>query len=203
MVEQEDREEMRESKKLQANYTIEAALVFPIIFFVILFMLNYTFYCYDRAKLQAQLNDAMRRSAALMSYEIDLLDSAVNRISLASKDFLWVLLGDRHPKEQLIQEYCVNELDKGMYITRLEQISVESSYTELIIRGTATVQVIGLDWLSGFADYPFEIKMGQSENTFPREERARIIEAMIELGTNIKGVESIIEKVRNLVQKVH
>ncbi len=201
-MESEGRKGVKRSKKIQANYTVEAALVFPLIFFVLLFMLNYTFYCYDRAKLQAKMNDVMRRSAAFMSYDIDLWDNTVNRTSLANKEFLWVFLGDRKPKEDLIQQYCMYELSQGLYITSIEQMSVDSTYTELMIRGTATVQVIGLKWVSGFSDYPFEIKMGQSGKTFPREERVRIIEAMIELGTDIKGVEKILQQVRKVIEEI-
>ena len=194
---------MKKGNELQANYTVEAALIFPIIFFIVLFMLNYTFFCYDRAKLKTQLDDMLRRSQAFMSYEIDLWDSTVSRGSLANKEFLWVFMGDRKPKEELIKQFCMDELSQGMYVTTLNEVSVESTYTELMIHGTATVKFVGLYWMNGFADYPFEIRLGQSSKIFPREERARILQSMIELGTNIKGIDSILGYVKQLVGLVH
>lgn len=189
-------------KSYDASYTVEAALVLPIVFFVILFLLNYTFYCYDRAKLQAKLDDILRKSSLYMAYDINLENDRLDMIEKAKRSTLWVLFGDRSQKESMLKDFVEQRLKGDYYITKINGIRIKTSFHEIIISGTATMKLVGLDWLNGLICTPFDIKFGQTAVTFPREEKTRILQALVELGTQIKGADKLLEKVSCLLEKI-
>lgn len=188
--------------KVAASYTVEAALVFPVVFFVVLFMFNYILYSYDRAKLQAELNDLMRVSASYTSYEVGLDTKAVDRVAVVNRNILWILFGNRDLKKEAIEKYAREKMNQGLYITEIESINAEFTFATLTVRGSAKVNLIGLDWAPNIFRKPFEINIGQQTSIFPREEKARILQAVYELGTSIKGVDRILERFSGFVNNI-
>lgn len=193
---------IRETGRVSASYTVEAALVFPVAFFVLIFMMNYTFYCHDRAKIQAEMNELINLSANYMAYDINPEKRIIDRLDIIEKNVLWVFIGNRDSRKEKIKEYAWKQLDSNLYITKIKSIDVDSSFTRLTIRGKATMEPIGLGWLSGLLVYPFEISFGQRQSVFPREEKARILQALIELGTNIKGVDELLGKLVKFISNI-
>ena len=186
-----------------ASYTLEAAFVVPIVFFIIIFFLSFTFYCYDRSKLQTELNDIMRKASAYMTYEVDLYLDEVIDYKIAQRDCLYVWFGERSQKEKVLQEYISKRLSAKYYITSVESITVESSATKLRVAGIANMRFPVFWFATGAKDYPFEVNFSQEVSMFPREEKARIMTAVMELGSNIKGVDKLLSTVSKFVDRLH
>ncbi|HEX3077102.1 MAG TPA: hypothetical protein VHQ24_09590 [Lachnospiraceae bacterium] len=187
----------------EASYTLEAAFVVPIVFFIVIFFLNYSFYSYDRSKLQSELNDIMRKASAYMAYEVDLYLNEVIDYKLAERNFLSVWFEDRSLKEQVLKEYIKNRLASKYYITSVESITVETTPTKVRVAGIANMRFPVLWFATGAKDYSFEVDFSQEVSMFPREEKARIMTAVIELGTNIKGVDKLLSAVSKFIDQVH
>ena len=185
------------------NYTVEAALVFPIIFFVLLFLLNYTFYYYDRAKLQSEIDDITRKAGAYMSYEVGLEDNKVDRVSIALKNTLWVFFGNRQPKEYQLKEYMKDRLKSGYYVLEVQDVDVFSTYSNVTITGAVRINFYGMNWIGEFFDNSFSFVFERTTKTFPREEKARALQAMISLGTKIKGVEEAVNQLAKFIGNIH
>ncbi len=186
-----------------ASYTLEAAFVVPIVFFIIIFFLSFTFYCYDRSKLQAELNDIMRKASAYMAYEVDLYIDEVIDYKIAKRNCLYIWFGDRTQKELMLKEYISKRLAAKYYITSVESITVESSATKVRVAGIANMRFPFLWFATGASDYSFEVNFSQEVSMFPREEKARIMTAVMELGSNIKGVDKLLSTVSKFVERVH
>lgn len=197
------RKEDMDQWKLQASYTVEAAFVVPIIFFVIIFFFNYTFYCFDRAKLQSELNDIMRKASAYMAYEVDLETSEVVTYKLAEKNPFFVWFGDRTAKNQILKEYITKRLRSKYYITSVDSVTVETSVTKVKVSGVARMSLPILWFATGLRDYSVGVDFSQEASIFPREEKTRIMTAVIELGTDIKGVDKILNGISKFVNQVH
>jgi hypothetical protein len=189
--------------KRNASYTLEAAFVVPIVFFIIIFFLNFTFYNYDRSKLQSELNDIMRKASVYMAYEVDLYIDEVIDYKIAGRNCLSVWFGDRTLKEKILKEYITKRLVSKYYITSVESITVETSVTKVRVAGIARMRFPVLWFVTGVKDYSFEVNFSQEVSMFPREEKARIMTAVMELGTNIKGVDKLLSMVSKFIDRVH
>lgn len=189
--------------KENASYTLEAAFVVPIVFFIIFFFLNLTLYCYDRSKLQSELNDIMRKASAYMAYEVDLYLDEVIDYKRAERNCVYVWFGDRSLKEKVLKEYITKRLASKYYITSVESITVETSVTKVRVAGIARMRFPILWFATGNKDYSFDVHISQEVSMFPREEKARIMTAVMELGTNIKGVDKLLATVSKFINRVH
>lgn len=187
----------------QASYTVESAFVVPIVFFVIIFFLAYTFYCFDRAKLQSELDDLIRKASAYMAYEVDLYTDEVVSYKLAEKNILFVWFGDRTVKEGILTDYVKKRLESEYYITSVDSITVSTSVTKVKITGIAHMRIPVINFISGVADYTFNVEFSQEDSMLPREEKARIMSAVMALGTNIKGADQVLNMVRKFINRIH
>jgi hypothetical protein len=189
--------------KRNASYTLEAAFIVPIVFFIVIFFLNFTFYCYDRSKLQSELNDIMRKASTYMAYEVDLYVDEVIDYKVAGRNCLSVWFGDRTLKEKVLKEYITKRLASKYYITSVESITVETSVTKVRVAGIANMRFPVLWFATGAKAYSFEVNFTQEVSLFPREEKARIMTAVMELGTNINGVDKLLTTVSKFIDQVH
>jgi hypothetical protein len=189
--------------KRQASYTVEAAFVVPIVFLLVIFFLNYNFYCYDRSKLQAELDDIIRKASAYMTYEVDLYSNEVMSNKLAEKNLFFVWFGDRTVKELILKDYIEKRLKSKFYITSVDSITVETSFTKVRVAGIARMKLPVLMFATGIKDFSIEVNFSQEEAMFPREEKARIMTAVMELGTNIKGVDKVLNMASKIINNIH
>ncbi len=190
-------------RECDGSYTVEAALVFPIIFFVILFLLNYTFYSYDRAKLQAEMNDIARKAGAYMTYEVGLEDNRVNRVSVVLKNTFWVFFGNRQPKEDILKQYMRDRLKSGYYVLNVQDVEVSSTYSNVTVAGIVRTKFYGMNWMNRFFDDSFTFVFSHTTKSFPREEKARALQAAISLGTKIKGIEQALNELAKFIGYIH
>lgn len=189
--------------KQQASYTVEAAFVIPIVFFVIFFFLSYTFYCYDRSKLQAEIDDIIRKASSYMAYEVDLYTDEIVSYKLAEKNLLFVLFGDRSAKEKNLRDYIKDRLESMYYITSVDSVAVSTTVATVRISGVAHMRIPIMSIFNKGNDYTFDVEFSHEESIFPREEKVRIMTAAMELGTKIKGVDSVLKRVREFIDCIH
>lgn len=197
------RKRSRKCSECDGSYTVEAALVFPIIFFVILFLLNYTFYYYDRAKLQADIDDIARKAGAYMTYEVGLEDNKVSRVSVSLKNTFWVFFGNRQPKEDALKQYMIDRLKSGYYVLDVQDVNVSSTYSSVTVAGIVRTKFYGMNWINRFFNDSFTFDFSQTTKSFPREEKARALQAIISLGKEIKGVEQTLDQLAKFIGYIH
>ncbi|MDD5935924.1 MAG: TadE/TadG family type IV pilus assembly protein [Clostridiales bacterium] len=185
------------------TYTIEAALVFPIIFLIILFLLNYAFYHYDKSKLQSEVADIVRKASVYMNYEVGMEDNQVDRIAVIKKSALSIFFEERQRKEMALKQYIVNRLRRGYYVMTVDDIDVSSTFSKVRVTGNLKIKFYGYRWINRFFKNRFTLVFDQSAKTFPREETARLLDVAISMGSQIKGVEDTVNELAKLIGYIH
>ena len=70
-------------KRVEGSYTVEAALIFPFILYIIIALIYLGFYLHDYGKMQAIIHEGQIRGKGLITNEID-----INTGALSYNDYL-------------------------------------------------------------------------------------------------------------------
>lgn len=190
------------SSDVCGSYTVEACLLFPIIFFLLLLIFNYTLFSYDRARIQARMDVIADQAVSYIAYDIEAESGKLNRTQKVKHTVFYHLFSDKSFQERKMNVYGSKLFQKGFYVTKVQSIQVDCDAFNVTITGKAKVQLIGLNFISWFTKDTFYIDMRESQTIFPREEKTRIWNAAFNLGRNIKGVEQVVQKVKEAIGKI-
>lgn len=179
-----------------AGYTVEAAFILPLVFLLVFLIIEISFYCYDRTKLQAVLNDVTRRAAQYIAYDIR-LETGIASGSPQSLFAAVIPAGESTTKE--IESYCQERLKDCLIISDIDQIKAQASITQVKITVSMNTKLLFALWIPGIMEEGIHTSLIQSQNLFPREEKARIIEVVLSLGKKVKGVSEGIDQIKELL----
>ncbi|HCL03320.1 MAG TPA: hypothetical protein DHW61_13100 [Lachnoclostridium phytofermentans] len=186
----------------KAFFTVEAAFVLPLVFYTILFLLNYSFYSHDRAKLQSLGEEVVLKAASYITYQVD-MDLAVLRVEdYLSKGILYPIGIGREKDEVRVLGYVKETLTNGYWVCEIRDLQVQTTLSKVRITGKLeavfpSAKLFGILKKDGFT-VPFCFE----ETIFSREEKTRLLEVSINLGKKIKGVDKAVQKLKELVAKM-
>ncbi len=105
---------MYDLKSNKGSTTIEAALIFPVIFLTIIALIYVSVFLYEQAYLKSLADRAAERGAAIWKNpESDMYISLVNLIDFKYNDPYWRLFDlNKDSKEEKIEEYIKKSLDE-------------------------------------------------------------------------------------------
>lgn len=186
----------------KAFFTVEAAFVLPLVFYTILFLLNYSFYSHDRTKLQAVGEEVALKAASYITYQVDMDLGALREEDYLSKGILYSFGIGREKDEVRVLSYVKETLTRGYWVCEIRDLKVQTTLSKVRITGKLeavfpSAKLFGILKKDGFT-VPFCFE----ENIFSREEKTRLLEVSINLGKKIKGVDKVVQKLKELVGKM-
>ncbi|BCJ92481.1 hypothetical protein acsn021_00500 [Anaerocolumna cellulosilytica] len=111
-------------KCVKGSYTVEASLLFPIIFFIIIWLIYLGFYLHDKNRLNVIVDDSLLKARYLIENETDLTAGDVNYEVYIKRGVLYGFIGSLNEKEVLLLEYVNNQLKSGLLIA--DNITVQT-----------------------------------------------------------------------------
>lgn len=169
------------NRKVKGSLTLEAALIFPMVLFIIFSIIYLCFYMHDKVKIEGVINNTLLRGRNLVKYEID-MDSSKQNITKYLNNNRVINENDNLYKEKMIKEHLQKELEKGLFIANTTKVETKITGNE--------VTVI----VNGYMEIPFIEFRRYFENgglTFNIEHNIKIHQTMSDIRLLDLGIDLI------------
>lgn len=181
---------MSRSMRLSGRLTLEAALVMPMVFFVIIVMLYLSFYLYDLARIQVGIDRIHSRAMYSMNHETDWMTGQIKYEHINNRGILYPLSG--YKQEEIELESLLHQELENTLIVKITDAQVAINLLDIKIVVEGYVQIPLDRFLSKFKGK----RQVRYEIEVPLHQPAQFLwmsDVVIETGSKIKGMEQIKE----------
>lgn len=186
------------SDKYTASITVEAAFVLPIIILTVFALIYLAFYLHDKSRIQGVIDLSLHKAGITVKHEAELSDGQVGYESISGRGVFFSLFGNLEAEEEQFEEYLLQELGRGLFLTRIKSINAEINKTKLTIsvETKTEVNLPGMEYLF----QPFTDRIITEEYSIHNPaETLRQTEVILETGSKIKGIEELKEKLQKFL----
>lgn len=187
----------RIKNQVRGSLTVEAALILPMIFYLLFSLFYLTFYLYDMNRVHGYLDKILYRTSMLVKHESDITSGKIQYTKINQRGVFYVLTGNTEMLEEDIRKYIAEELSDGLFMMRVTDIQakVEKDKIEAKIEIKTKMPMKGI--LTFFQ--PKQRKVIEEKYTIhDPADTIRMSEVILDTGSQVKGMEEL----RNLVEKV-
>ncbi len=131
---------------VSGSYTIEAALIFPLILLVITALIYLGFFLHDQDRLEAVINETLLIGRNLVRNEAQMDTGFMDYEVYNKRGILYSLQANLQEKREEIYNYLQLHLNKGFFLADIRSIDVTVSHTEisLIVKADMVLPFVGL-----------------------------------------------------------
>lgn len=129
----QDSNTSRVSYYVSGSYTVEMALLFPVILFIIVGLIYLGFYMHDQDRVEAVMNDTLLKGRNLIQREADMNTGFIDYEAYYNRGILYSLQDNLQSKEQEIHNYLEEQLKSRLFIADITSIDIDASHTNLSI----------------------------------------------------------------------
>lgn len=182
--------------RVNASFTVEAAIVMPLVLYTILALIFLSFNLHDRCRIHCMADKVLHKASIYMKHDADITTCKTDYENINDRGILYPITGNTADERIEIEQYLISELEYGLLCTEITGIEVKAG--KLMVR---------LE-IQGRLDVPATLFMSFLKRSIHvRAERPlhnpaeaiRISEVILETGTRIKGVDKLIEKLESLI----
>ncbi len=184
--------------KSKGSFTVEAALVLPIVLFVILAVIFLSFYLYDVCRIEGITDKILHQAAMRMKHESTLATGEIDYQNINDRGVFYLITGSTEEEEAEIEAYLWQELTTGLLCTEVTNIKVTAGKRKV----TAAVEAESGVLIKGIWNY-FRPKGFVYEIARPVHnpaESIRFSEVILETGSKIKGLDALQEQITNILK---
>jgi len=191
-----------DNSTVRGSYTVEAALILPIILFIIIGLLYLGFYLHDMVKIQSKLDETSLKGREFIQYETDLYTGLVHYSSYRERTFLYPYFVDFSEKENTLTTYLRKQFDAGLFITKIDftKVSVASNKISLLVQGHIEIpfqEVIQLLFPTGI-----DLQKESQVEIHNPVEFIRIFDVFSGALEKVKYIDEILQKLKNILNFV-
>lgn len=123
---------------LKGSYTVEAAFIIPIFFFIFFAVIYFSFYLADFIRIQRVIDETQEEGMALIRREGEMITGQADYEKINKKELFFF---NFQQEETKIKETIEEKLKNRLWITKLELIEVSASVKRIEIMITVTMQI--------------------------------------------------------------
>ncbi|GMQ58497.1 hypothetical protein AN1V17_28920 [Vallitalea sediminicola] len=128
------------NNKLKGSLTVEASLVFPIVFFAVLCLIYIGIYLHDVTCMKAIVNETANRYELAYSNKIDFdTGKALSNDGRLNRGLYWRLTDD-NSLGQNVKKYITNQIERHL-ILKDDNINIHTKVTNTILKKKITITV--------------------------------------------------------------
>ena len=186
------------NRQSRGSFTVEAALLLPMIIFIMYAMVFLAFYLHDRNRLEGIVDEVLHKAALTLKHEADLASGSVEYENIGDRGVFYLLTGDTKEQEEEILEYLWALSDTGLFLMEVTDIQVEVNKikVKIILKGECEIPARGI--LEFF--HPDRIVTVEADRSIHNpSEFIRISEVVLDTGSRIKGFQELKEKIEKVL----
>ncbi|MCR4801959.1 MAG: pilus assembly protein [Lachnospiraceae bacterium] len=182
----------------RGSITVEMTFIFPIVFFVLIAILYFSFYMMDKAKTQAKIDECALEQAICMKQGIE-LEQDINKRDFSNHE-LFKFWTSNDKQEKALKKYTEKKLETALYIGKVVGVTVNITKTEIKISAKIKMNIALSNVKEYFTKTPLTYEVNVSQQIENSSEFVRIYEVFNEFfggenGENVtkKQIDSIKE----------
>ncbi|HHX55221.1 MAG TPA: hypothetical protein GX705_02630 [Clostridiales bacterium] len=185
-------------KRVEGSYTVEAALIFPFILYIIIALIYLGFYLHDYGKMQAIIHEGQIRGKGLVINETDMNTGVLSYDNYLKRTVFYPVDNDFESKEKKIKNFIYSKGHDNLLAAKIIDIDVEvrDSSTTIIVKMKIKFPIRILE--SFFLGSENMIIKSEEQNTQPTD-FIRIYQVSVDIGEKIDFVNQIINKLKKAV----
>jgi hypothetical protein len=190
-------EAMRKGK-IRGSFTVEAALLLPMIIFIICSLVYLGFYLHDRSRLEGLVDEVLMKGALSAKHEADIRTGKVDYANIRKRGVLYLLIGDTKQQEDQIEKYLWELSGQGFFLTEIRDIKVELGKYKLKItlEGEFKVPMRGI---REFFDPNPQIIIEAERSIHNPAEFIRVSEVVLDTASKIKGFDELKKRIEDIL----
>lgn len=189
-------------KKQEASITVEAAFIIPIVIFVIMALIYFTFYLHDRVRLEKVMEHTLGQGNLIVLNRSG-LDGIPFSYADINKSENWGYIGESYEKlESQILEHLKEEMKTGFFFLKEEKISCDINAFSIKIKIEMETP-ISLNPLQSFWKDKQKIILERKRAVHNPEEILRVYEGLqfiIDDTSSFAFIKNHIKKLRDTVE---
>lgn len=182
---------------LQGSFTVEAALIMPMLFYLMFSLFYLSFYLHDINRIQGYLDKMLNRTSILIKHEADIKSGEIIYSKINQRGILYNIVGKSEVLEDDIRSYITEELSDGLFMMQITdiQVKIEKYRIEAKVKIRTRMPIKGV--LSFFK--PRQQKVIEEQVTIhDPADTIRMSEVILDTGSKVKGLEEL----SNIVETV-
>lgn len=187
---------------VKGSYTVEAALILPCIFFIIIGLLYLGFYVHDKVKIQAIINETAIKGRALIQNETDMNTGLMDYEAYNHRGILYFFNNDVQEKKVKIYNYACSKFSSGFFIAKVEKIEVIANYTNIKIEVMARMDLPLLDVQRLFVNSGSSIQLRNSFEIQNATEFIRIFAVFSGVADKVEVIDTALKKLQKVLDKL-
>ncbi len=188
-------------RKLCGSFTVEAALVIPIIILIIFSIFYLTFYLLDKNRIQNSMNRALYRAGFITKHKSNMVTGEIYYEDMNDRSVLYSLIGDTKEVEDDIKGYVQHCLSNGMFLTKVRDVEVDVGKFSITIQVEAktnhSIALMRFLQPEGYVKFKSKFQIHDPADTI------RISEVILDTGEKVKGMKELKEKLDQILQKTN
>lgn len=187
-------------KYIKGSFTVEAALVFPIILFVIISLIYIGFYMHDKVYIKAVIDQAAMKEGMFVKHESEFSNGKIAFEEINKRNIFDSLFGDLSSQKNVLESYLDIKLSRGMFIGVIKEIETEVTHSVIEIRVNVDMDIPFSLVREYFTGKSTDISVSSKVPIHNPAEYARLIEVVYDTSSNVKGFDQIKEKLREFIE---
>lgn len=184
---------------VKGSYTVEAALILPIILYIIIGLLYLGFYLHDKVKIQSAINDTSTRGRELIQYEADLETGLIDYDYSQNRSLLYSYFTDFTEKEYKINTYLVEQLNRGLFITKVDSVVLSASSNKIHVLVNGHMNIPFREVKQFFTDKGLTFSNENTMEIHNTVEFIRIFDVFSGVAEKVKFIDEILQKLQKLI----
>lgn len=120
-------------KRVKGSYTVEAALIFPFILYIIIALIYLGFYLHDYGKIQAIIHEGQIRGKGLVINEVDMNTGVLSYDDYLNRTVFYPVDNDFDNKELKIKSFIYSYSHEKLLISKIIDIKVRVKASKITI----------------------------------------------------------------------
>jgi hypothetical protein len=180
-------------KSVRGSVTVEAALVMPLVVFIIFALLYLAFFLHDKSRIQSVVDKSLHKAALTVKHEADISSGTVYYEDINDRGVFYLPFGSTEEEKYKIWDYVSRELQSGLLTAIITNIKVNVGKFNIQITVEADMPV-SLPGIRQFLKTLSKIKVAESSQIHNPAEQIRVSEVILDTGLKIKGAEALKKK---------
>ncbi len=183
-------------KDLCASFTVEAALLFPIIFFLICGLIDFSFFLHEKMCVETIAYKTASSAVLQQRNEIEFQEKTVNFYRQKDSNVLERYIGRSDKTQTTAEEYLDQELS-AIKLADIEDTAITVSPLSVTVEVSLSYHSRFFMILDGFSDRIFDTTVVVKQDVYRPEEITRIASVLFETAKGIPKAEELLEKIKN------